>query len=82
MDPKFLTVTEAAKILDLSSDSIRRYEREGILLAIRVGSLRRKSSGYASNDKRNKTTRGANKKPPNVATPRLEPGRCERKGTR
>jgi len=34
---QFLTVTQAARVLDLSSDSIRRFEREGILPAIRVG---------------------------------------------
>lgn len=37
MVQKFLTTTEAARLLDLSSDSIRRYEREGTLSAIRVG---------------------------------------------
>ena len=34
---KFLTTSEAAKILNLSPDSIRRFEREGILPAIKVG---------------------------------------------
>ena len=34
---QLLTVTEVARLLDLSSDSIRRFEREGILPAIRVG---------------------------------------------
>ena len=37
MEQQFLTVTEAARLLDLSSDSIRRFEQEGILPAIRVG---------------------------------------------
>lgn len=37
MRTKYLTVSETAKRLDLSSDSIRRYERDGILPAIRVG---------------------------------------------
>ena len=32
-----LTVTEVARLLDCSSDSVRRYERIGILPAIRVG---------------------------------------------
>ena len=34
---ELLTTSQAAKILDLSPDSIRRFEREGILSAIRVG---------------------------------------------
>jgi excisionase family DNA binding protein len=37
MEQQFLTVSQAARLLDLSSDSIRRFEREGILPAIRVG---------------------------------------------
>jgi excisionase family DNA binding protein len=37
MEHQFLTVSQAARLLDLSSDSIRRFEREGILPAIRVG---------------------------------------------
>jgi excisionase family DNA binding protein len=37
MEQKFLTVTEAARVLDLSSDSVRRLEGEGKLAAIRVG---------------------------------------------
>lgn len=37
MEKTFLTVSECAKRLDLSPDSIRRFERDGILPAIRVG---------------------------------------------
>jgi excisionase family DNA binding protein len=38
MEEKLLTVSECAKRLDLSADSIRRFERNGILpAAIRVG---------------------------------------------
>jgi excisionase family DNA binding protein len=33
----FLTTSEAAKILDLSPDSVRRLEREGLLPALKVG---------------------------------------------
>lgn len=33
----FLTTSEAAKILDLSPDSVRRLERTGTLSAIKVG---------------------------------------------
>ncbi len=36
-EQKFLSVTQAARALDLSADSIRRLERAGILPAIRVG---------------------------------------------
>jgi excisionase family DNA binding protein len=32
-----LTTGEAARLLDLSPDSVRRFEREGLLSAIRVG---------------------------------------------
>jgi excisionase family DNA binding protein len=34
---ELITVGEAAKMLDLSADSVRRFEREGVLAAIRVG---------------------------------------------
>ena len=34
---KLLTTSEVAKRLDLSADSVRKFEREGILSAIRVG---------------------------------------------
>lgn len=40
MEQQLLTVTQAARILDRSSDSVRRYEKEGILSAIRVGGHR------------------------------------------
>ena len=36
-DEKFLTTGEAARILELSPDSVRSYERDGKLSAIRVG---------------------------------------------
>lgn len=32
-----LTTSEAARILELSPDSIRRFERDGVLPAVRVG---------------------------------------------
>lgn len=34
---ELLTTSEAAKILDLSPDSVRQFERKGILSAVRVG---------------------------------------------
>ena len=34
---KLITTSEAAKVLDLSADSVRKFEREGILSAIKVG---------------------------------------------
>jgi excisionase family DNA binding protein len=34
---ELLTTGEAAKILELSADSVRRLEREGALSAIKVG---------------------------------------------
>lgn len=37
MHDKFLTVSETAHRLGLSADSIRRYERNGTLPAIRTG---------------------------------------------
>lgn len=37
MEPKFLTTTEVARLLNLSADSVRRYERDGILSAVIVG---------------------------------------------
>ena len=37
MDQQFLTVSQATRLLDLSSDSVRRFEWDGILPAIRVG---------------------------------------------
>jgi excisionase family DNA binding protein len=37
MKSKLLTVSETAHRLDLSADTIRRYERDGRLEAIKVG---------------------------------------------
>jgi len=37
-ETKYFTVTEAARFLEVSSDSIRRFENEGILpVAMRIG---------------------------------------------
>lgn len=37
MKQKYLTVSETARRLDLSSQTVRRYEQTGLLEAIRVG---------------------------------------------
>lgn len=37
----FLTTSEAAKILDLSPDYVRRLDREGVLKATRLGTGQR-----------------------------------------